>query len=302
MTRPFHFEKRGRLQRHGTGKTLPKVKTPPGFPDRLPAMDDDSQATKFPLPLSPMTRLSMAFTEELKRDTGGLLASLKDKYIGRLAVAEHKRDMIFRSAFIIDAALAFLISGQNFKIPVLGISAIEIPAIVEAATLTSAIAVVFATVQFITWAAYDMILRQYGNAAAGVVHSAGEQAGKHAIDPDFFNAAESHVELALKLLRIKFNNFGPDYYEPGKAFRVYSAAVHGLIYLLFVLFPLVHWLLTGLSLYATYSAHGFGVVTGVYFLTVLVLNLLAILIWVGTYKDFHFVLDFTKAPWKPQAR
>lgn len=244
-----------------------------------------------------MTRLSMVFTEDLKRDITGVLASLKDKYIERLAFAEQKRDKIFRSVFIIDAALAFLITGHDFKLPVLDIRAIEIPAFVEVTTIVSAIAVVFAVAQFITWAGYDTISRQYGNAMAGVVHSAGEQDGRHAVDPDFIIAAETYTELMLKLIRIKFNIFGPDYYEPGRAFKAYSYAVHGLIGLLFVLFPLVHWLLTASSLYATCSVHGLGFLTGVYSLIVVTLNLLAVLIGVGAYKSFHFDIDFAKRPW-----
>jgi hypothetical protein len=239
----------------------------------------------------------MVFSEELKRDTSGILASLKDKYTERLAVAEQKRDSILRSLLIIDAALAFLISGQNFKVPVLDVSAIEIPAVVETATLASALTIVFVVTQFITWASYDTISRQYGIAAAGVVHDASQQTGTHAVDPDFINAAETYSELTLKLLRFKFNNFGPDYYQPGKAFNLYSSLVDGLIRLIFALFPIVHGLLVYLSLQATYLAHGLGVVICLYFLIVIVLNLLAVLIWVGAYKDFFFSLDFSKEPW-----
>ena len=182
-------------------------------------MDGDNQTDKHPLPISPLTRLSMAFSEDLKRDTSGLLASLKDKYIERATVAEQKWHRVFRSLFIIDAALAFLITGHDFKIPVLEIRAIEIPAVVEAATIASAFAAVILAAQFVTWASYDMILRQYGNAAAGVRYSAGEQAGRHAVDPDFVSSADMHTELVVKLLRTKLNITGPDYYEPGKAFR-----------------------------------------------------------------------------------
>jgi hypothetical protein len=244
-----------------------------------------------------MTRLSMVFTEDLKRDTSGLLASLKDKYAERLAVAEQKRDSVFRTLFLIDAALAFLVSGQNFKVPVVDVSAAEIPVVVEAATLASAIALVLAVVQFVTWASYDMISRQYANHAAGVKHDSQRQPGTHQIDPDFISAAETHNELAMKLFRSKFNIFGADYYEPGRAFRMYSAVVHGLIFLLFILFPIVHGLLVFWSLHATYSVHGLGIVITTYILIVIVLNLLGVFIWVGSYKDFQFSLDFDREPW-----
>ena len=262
-------------------------------------LDNDTEQTKFPLPISPLTRLCMAFSEDLKRDTTGLLTSLKDKYVERATVAEQKWQKVFRGAFYVDAVIAFLITGHDFKIPVLDIRAIEIPAVVEAATITSAFAVVILAAQFVTWASYDMILRQYGNAAAGAKYSAGEQDGRHAVDPDFVAAADIHTELVVKLLRSKFNITGPDYYEPGKGFRVYSGVVGILIGLLFVLFPLVHWLITGLSLYATYTAHGLGFLTGLYSLIVIVMNLLAVMIGVGTYKSFHFDMDFNKRPWTP---
>jgi hypothetical protein len=258
----------------------------------------ENSRTKFPLPMSPMTRLSMVFNEEMKRDTAGLLDSLKDKYIERARIAELKWHSMFRSLFFVDAALSFLISGHDFKIPIIDIRAIEIPSVVEAATIASAFCAVFLATQFVTWASYDTITRQFGNAAAGVKYSAGEKPGVHTVDSDFVAAAHAHTELALKLLRAEFNINSPDYYDPGKAFRIYSKTVYGLIGLLLVLFPLVHWLLTGLSLHATFSVHGLGIVTGIYFLVVFTMNLLAFLVAVGAYKDFYFSFDFSKTPWK----
>jgi hypothetical protein len=220
---------------------------------------------------------------ELKLDTAGVLPGLREKYTQRLAIAEQKRDNLFRNLFIIDAALAFLITGQNFKLPILDVATTDIPAAVEAATLASSITIVFVATTFITWAAYDAIVRQFGNTVARPL----------ALDPDFINAAESHVELCLKLLRSKFNIAGSDFHEPGKGFKAYSAVVYGLISLLFILFPIVHGLLNFLSLSATYTTHGLGIVTCIYFAIVITANLLAVFIWVGAYKDFTFYLELT---------
>lgn len=139
---------------------------------------------------------------------------------------------------------------------------------------------------FITWSAYEAITRQFGNTVARPL----------ALDPDFVNAAEYHVELGLKLLRSKFNITGPDFHEPGKVFKVYSVVVYALIGLLFILFPVVHGLLIILSLSATYLTHGLGIITGVYFAIVIISNLLAVLIWVGAYKSFTFYVEFADKP------
>lgn len=236
---------------------------------------------KFKHPISPMTRLTFAFDAELKRDETGVLHGLKERYFERLAVAEHKRDSVFRSLFIIDAALAFLISGSNFKLPLLELKTSEIPAVIETATTASAIALVFAVFAFTNWAAYDTISRQYG-----VSH-----AQRSTADPDFINAAESHVELTLKLLRTKFNIWGPDLHEPGWGFKLYSWLVSVLISALFVLFPIVHFLLTALSLASTYLVNGLGLISSVYFLIIIILNLLAVLVFRGVYQDFNFSTD-----------
>ncbi|WP_373506363.1 hypothetical protein [Aestuariivirga sp.] len=236
--------------------------------------------------ISPLLRLNFAFRTALMRDSKGILFSLREKYIQQLQIREEKRNKVFRGVFILDAVLAFSIAGKNFTLPLVGVASTDIPAIVEIVTLASAVAVIIFANEFLNWAAYQMLASHYGGVAAEQVSS----------DPDFYNAAEHEGFFTLKMLRTKMNIFQPDDNEPGMLFTIYSKVVYGLLIMLFILFPILHFLLTGFSLSLTYMAHGLSIFTAVYFLIVVALNLLSVLMWVGCYRGFTFYIETPDQP------
>lgn len=241
---------------------------------------------KTEIKISPLTRLSQSLDLEMNIDKDGVLKGLSEKYIDRLAISENKRDSLFRSLFLIDAALAILISGSDLKLPLTELTTSEIPAIIEIVTAISAVTMVFGAVAFINWAAYDAIVRQYAVRHARPSH----------IDPDFINAAETHIELTLKLLRIRFNVWGVDFHEPGRGFRSYSILVHVLISALFILFPILHYALTYLSFQITIETNGLGLTYIIYIFVVVLCNILAILVFAGSYLNFRFFVDLAEEP------
>ncbi|MER8772136.1 hypothetical protein NKH63_25845 [Mesorhizobium sp. M0960] len=233
--------------------------------------------------LSPMTRLYATFDLELEIDKQGTLNNLRGKFIERLVVAEQKRDATIRSLFYIDAALAILVSGKSLKVPFFDIATSDLPAILEIVTATGAIAAVFVVIAFINWASYDTILNQF----------AIRDAQPTFIDPDFIQAAEKQTELTMKLLRKKFNIWGVDFHEPGRAFSTYAWITAILFNALCILFPILHFILTAMSLNQTYVHSDMGAVYIIYFGVVSLANFLAVWIFVGAYRDFTFFVDLT---------
>ncbi|MER8775778.1 hypothetical protein [Mesorhizobium sp. M0977] len=237
--------------------------------------------------LSPMTRLYAAFDLELKIDKLGILKNLRGRYVERLNVAEGKRDSILRALFLLDAIIVVLISGKSLNIPLLNITTADLPGILEIATATSAIAAIFFAIAFINWAAYEAIVSQF----------AIREAEPSFVDPDFIQAAEKHTELTLKLLRTKFNIWGVDFHEPGQEFVLYSRIMNGLFTALFILFPILHYILTGMSFIETFNRNEIGLVYIIYFGIVILANVLAVLLLIGIYHDFRFLVEIpTDAP------
>lgn len=251
----------------------------------------------FKLRLSPVVRLGMAFGEDLSRDKGGTLVNLKAEFLARFVTAEAKRDQIVKAAFLLDGLILLIHSGQQFALPLVGGSLSKLPVILELTTIASAVSIAFASLQFVTCGAYDMILRQYSNLEAGPTLAHDNQGVRYSIDPDLVSAARSYNELSLKVLRPKLNLSGADYYVPTMAFRVFAGLCSLLVAILFILIPIGHGSLIYLSLYATYAKFGVSFLAVIYYCIVVSLHLLALLICVGSYKEFDFDVDLSEPPW-----
>src|SRR5690606_25310908 len=119
-----------------------------------------------------------------------------------------------RSVFILDSAVAVLVSGKSLTIPILDVATSDLPAILEIVTALSAVAAVFTAVAFVNWAAYDAIVNQYA-----------VRDSKNVLDPEFIQASDKHMEFTVKLLRSKFNIYGVDFFHPGRGALIYFQIV-----------------------------------------------------------------------------
>ena len=63
---------------------------------------------RVPFVLTPLVRFGFAVNAEIERDNAGVVAGLRNKYVERLSVAEHRRNHAFKFFFIGDAVLAIL--------------------------------------------------------------------------------------------------------------------------------------------------------------------------------------------------
>lgn len=237
--------------------------------------------------LTPLVRLAMTTNAEMRLDKMGIFSDdLKSKYIERLESSEQIRDNTFRSFFTIEALLLFVLTGTNLVLPFFGVKTSDIPAILEMLTILASLAAIFVVISSVNFDAYHAILRQFGNRAAATTD----------IDPDFVIAADSQTQLFLKILRAKFNYSGKDIYISSRGFELFSGIVYFLIYIMLILFPILHFSLIYLSIKSTYEKYEFGFIIGMYVFTIVLCNLLALLIFVGSYKQFEFLIYDGNAP------
>lgn len=154
----------------------------------------------FDLPMSPITRLGMAFGLEMSLDKKATVFTEETEklFLERQKEAEARRDGTFKSALYIDAALAFVVAGGGFSIPIIGVNTSEIPALVPLLLIASAFAFFVASNSFITWAAYDSVNSNIAK----------RRCDPYCIDPEFLSASRIHAELYQKKYFVQNSTFG----------------------------------------------------------------------------------------------
>lgn len=235
---------------------------------------------RIPFRTTPLFRLQATYMEDL--DTAcdpELEAKLVDRLRDRLAEAEAKRDANFKGLFLLDACLAIALSGKGFTIPVVNLSTLEFPALMEILVGLSSVAICITSLSFTTWLTYSSLLTAtLGRNKSKDTH------GRLVADADHFN------EVGLRLFERYLGLGVEELLEPGKPFlwtiKIYEAATSTL----FALIPVMHGLLVAYGLLAIYDKAGFGLLHTLLFVTVFIGHLLATLFWFAPTKEFAFSL------------
>lgn len=231
---------------------------------------------------TPLQRLSNSFTMELEIANDEKLENkLAEQYLKRLAESEKKRDNLFKVVVIFDAILSMTITGRSISIPDVSIATSDIPAFTEVIVGISSLAAYIASHTFCVWLCYSNIYSLFVR----------RQAAKRKIDPELIEYSEVLSDPALKMLRSRFNFFGPDWVSPCRPFSIVSRT-HGILNNLFFLgIPFIHFSLIWIALRQIYSSSEINFAYIIFYIWIFVSTLLTFLIWIVPTIPFSFSIN-----------
>lgn len=236
---------------------------------------------------SPLFRLTETYEDDLNRiQEPRLETQLAAQLRDRLAEATQKRDAVFKSLIIIDSLLAVALSGLHFNIPVVGVSTIGFPALLEILVGLASFAVCIAAMSFTTCLCYSQLLWAIIRRTA----KAADLHGGILVDSDHFN------ELGIRLLQRQIAIGGEELFKPLKGFNALITTYEILTKLLFGLVPVMHFLLVGYGIAAIIERSGFTLLHTLLFIAVVAGHLLAVIFWFAPNKEFKFMLRLTAPP------
>lgn len=203
------------------------------------------------LKFSPNVRLRMTFEREMLLDDEGKIFNdaLHQKYLDMHSRSVAKQDSILKTLLITDCLLALLLFGKNVTIPGTPLSLQDIPAAIEVLTLFASFNFMVLSLAFANTQAYAAICDQFTNRLAA----------KACVDPDFISAAHISKELYLKLFRPKFNIFGEDFFEAGRAFRIFYFSLTSIILLAMLSVFFLHMSVVGYGVWKVFNFNWFSI-------------------------------------------
>lgn len=231
------------------------------------------------LKISPAVRLNMTFQAEMNLDQQGIFGKeTYERYLDRLKDSEARLQQLIRSLFVTDAVMLLMISGQKLTVPGLNIEVSQIPVINEILFFTSAMSFFFLCAAFITNQCYIGIIDQFGIRLSS----------QNLIDPDFFNASRKHYDFFLKIFRPKLNIWGDDIYQSNRPFIVFCWIMNVVIILVVLTLPTAHLVVSSWSAAVIFSSDINVYGKAFLLLAAALINLAALLMVVGVYRDFTF--------------
>ncbi|MEM7241329.1 MAG: hypothetical protein AAF429_04000 [Pseudomonadota bacterium] len=234
---------------------------------------------KVPLILTPMSRLTMTFNEELNLDQNKVFnKEYYDNLIARFLEVQASQNALVKNLGLINTILFLILHGQEWTIPILNVEIAQIPAIKEIFVFYSSLAFYFLCMVFVNAQSYSGLINQCGNR---VVDS-------RLIDPDYYNAAKIEHSFPLKLYRPKSNIWGVDFFEPGKGFRILSFVNNLTIILAALIIPAIHFGLIGYALYLLWDITTPFILAIPYLAIIAILNIGGLLLVIGMSVSFTF--------------
>ena len=235
--------------------------------------------------LSPLSRLTMSFDQELNLDNNKVLGlDTYEKYLDRYKDAEAKRDKLLAGLAKQLSILFLVLFGQDWTIPVLDVQLSSIPAIREILLVTTSLTFFMLCTSFVTHLCYGGIIDQYGNR---IVNS-------NVVDPDFFNASRKHYDFFLKVYRAKLNIWGGDFFESAKGFRRFSVAINTIFVAIIIAMISVHFLIVGFACWQIFISEANIAVKVIIAIVVSVVNFAGVALVVGLNKKFDFLLPIVE--------
>lgn len=231
--------------------------------------------------ISPIVRLNMTFDAEMSLDQRGVFnKETYEAYLERLQHSEARLHQMIRSLMTTNIVMFLILGGQNFSIPMVGISIASIPVVNEIALITAAVSFFFLCATFITNQAYVGIINQFGNRIVD----------QNAIDPDFFNASRLHFDFFLKVFRPKLNIWAADVYQSGRSFKIFCAVIGVIVVCVLSLFPIAHLALSAWSGYVTIQSELHWAAKAFVLSAAAVINFSGVVMVFGAYKEFDFLV------------
>ncbi|WP_222875138.1 hypothetical protein [Terrihabitans soli] len=215
------------------------------------------------------------------------------RYLETSNVADQRQNAMLRSVIFADGLLILVVFGASFKLPMVDVAILNIPAAREILTWWASIAFFFTCIAFINTQSYSAILDVFYQRTAKKIDT----------DPDFIGDSEKHFDFLIKLYRKKYNIWGPDVLTPSRGFVAYGKTVVALAMLAFLSIPAAHLAIVTMSLIASYRAIESTLLLGAYVFFILVLNIAAIFMVATMNTDFQFEIDLSDpedAPAIPQ--
>ncbi|MEO9335950.1 hypothetical protein ABFT80_00755 [Mesorhizobium sp. SB112] len=237
---------------------------------------------EFKIRLTPITRFSMVLDIENRVDSGRVFdEDMRANFIERRAVAEARRDKVFGTLILLEAGLAFVVTGSNIVIPYFNIETSKIPSVVEIFTVLASLSLFFAISSFNNYMIYDQIVGWFAR----------NKAKDTLVDPDFLIASSTQYDFFEKMLRKQFHISGADFFVSGSNFKIVSNVTMLLCLVLFLLFPLMHFVLVAYSLSITFSVHGLSFGYACYYSIIALTNALAFVLAVLPWIEFEFTTN-----------
>ncbi len=170
-----------------------------------------SEHETFGLALSPNVRLRMSIAEEMRLDTENQVFTddLQAKYISMHHEADRQQQTSIRGLLLADVGLALILFGKNLKIPGTDLGIQDIPAAMEVLTVFASFCFLVFCQAFANAQSYQAILEQFSI----------RKAVKLGIDPDYLTYGDVLSQVYLKAFRTEMNNFGRDFFTPGRRYR-----------------------------------------------------------------------------------
>lgn len=232
----------------------------------------------FQLSLSPNVRLRMTVQNEMQLDPDGRFYNddLYQKYLSMHREALARQQGQAKALAMIDAGLALVIFGKNVAIPGFGLSLQDIPAALEVLTALASFTFMMLSLSFLNVQCYQAIIEQFNIRKAKGTY----------LDPDFITAADTFTELYLKAFRPQMNIHGPDFFSPGKGFRIYFQSMVFLMITAMFLVLLIHLALVSVGAWQSFTGKW---ISAAFCLVIVLLNVVGIL--ANLMVGFNFTVD-----------
>lgn len=176
-----------------------------------------SKKKKIHLKLSPNVRMRMTVQQEMKLDPDGEIFNeqLHERYLGKHREAAEKQLALSKSWLYSNMALAILLFGKDFKLPVVGMNLSDIPAAIQVITFVSSISFLFMSFAFLNAQLYEAIAQQFDI----------RKASKLGVDADFLSAANIYTELWLKAFSREMHHGGLDFFKAPGSYAAYYGII-----------------------------------------------------------------------------
>lgn len=222
--------------------------------------------------LSPVTRLSLTFDNEISLDNKGIFTlETYQEYISMMERIEVRRDLLIKNMLIIDAILYLLLNGQHWNLPYIDISVSDIPSVLIVVSILSSL-------QFFLVCLYQVNHDSY----VAIVYQIGHRISRdQLIDPDFITASKLPFLFVPKIFREKMNLFGDDFYQSERPFVLFSKYINWLMWIVALIWPTAHMLVVGYSSFLIAQQEHAFLVTVFLIFAILVINVGALTMYIG---------------------
>jgi len=236
----------------------------------------------YELKFTPYTRIMMTFAEEIEQSPEAFLRQeVIDGYVTQLAGVEIRRDNALKAFVVSDLILAFMLAGNDFRIPYLDKAASEIPVILEALTMFSSFSLMILCHTLFIHTAYGLCL--------GIL--SGKSIKSDNTDSDLIKASKTYFDFAVKAFSRDFHPSGKDFFKPGIGYIFAARAMSAAITIVLIFIPILHAYLIWSSFKVTFAEFNGSIAYFLYFSVTTLMNIIGILLVALPSMSFRFTVN-----------